>query len=297
MKKDLLNQVFGSLTIIKKLDSRVYTQFWLCQCSCGNTIELPTEKLCSSRSKKHCGCQDKKLMLQQGQRFGKLTIIKETKIKYSHRNDPVRAWECLCECGKTTIQETFSLIRGNAISCGCGKGPIYKMELKGQVFGRLTVISVDTSGIKKGNKHWNCKCECGKEVSVATSSLVKEKTKSCGCLFEDRFNDYRVLKGNAPNEPLTIRKRLLRGRLSGTKKNILIKYNNKCQLCQEEYTNQSLIIHHIISMSEDDSKYKQPENLIPLCKKCHYIAHNNNWQQTDLFIQQKLALITGLELK
>ena len=43
-------------------------------------------------------------------------------------------------------------------------------------------------------------------------------------------------------------------------------------------------------------KLAHKNNLIPLCQKCHYIAHDNNWQKIDMFIQQKLANITGLIL-
>ena len=58
----------------------------------------------------------------------------------------------------------------------------YKLE--GKKFGKLTVICSGKSvKLKKGTrKHWKCRCECGKETEVVSYSLIKGKTKSCGCL-------------------------------------------------------------------------------------------------------------------
>lgn len=53
-------------------------------------------------------------------------------------------------------------------------------DLSGQKFGRLTAIAPTI--IEKGNMLWRCSCDCGKEVSVRSSSLLTGKVKSCGCL-------------------------------------------------------------------------------------------------------------------
>lgn len=60
-----------------------------------------------------------------------------------------------------------------------------KIDLTGQVFGRLTVIQeagVDT----RGEKLWMCKCECGNIVNVLSSNLRTGHTKSCGCRRSDK---------------------------------------------------------------------------------------------------------------
>jgi hypothetical protein len=47
-----------------------------------------------------------------GQKFGRLTAIKESETKkYSY--------ECICECGITKSVETSSLVKGYTKSCGC----------------------------------------------------------------------------------------------------------------------------------------------------------------------------------
>jgi hypothetical protein len=52
---------------------------------------------------------------------------------------------------------------------------------KGEVFGRLTVISMSS---RKAHKHWFyfAKCSCGCEVEVCGKSLKSGNTRSCGCL-------------------------------------------------------------------------------------------------------------------
>lgn len=57
-------------------------------------------------------------------------------------------------------------------------------DIKGQVFGRLTVLDRDL--FVNGKTRWLCSCECGKQVSVIGQLLRNGRTKSCGCLRSDR---------------------------------------------------------------------------------------------------------------
>ena len=58
------------------------------------------------------------------------------------------------------------------------------LDLKGQKFARLTVIS-KTSERKSGSVVWLCKCDCGNIKKVSAHSLRKGNTRSCGCLKSD----------------------------------------------------------------------------------------------------------------
>lgn len=59
------------------------------------------------------------------------------------------------------------------------KGRRFK-DLSGQVFGRLTVLSLH--GFDERNKsHWNCRCSCGERAVVEGHKMTIGKTKSCGC--------------------------------------------------------------------------------------------------------------------
>lgn len=71
-----------------------------------------------------------------------------------------------------------------------------RKDLKGQVFGRLTVVGF--SSIEKGRAVWECSCSCGNQKKVNTGSLISGHTKSCGC-FRDQSNAARGFKhGHAP---------------------------------------------------------------------------------------------------
>lgn len=63
-----------------------------------------------------------------------------------------------------------------------------KLDLTGQVFHRLTVIS--EAGRSKDKKViWNCECLCGNSVAVVSSFLRSGDTKSCGCLRKEKLSE------------------------------------------------------------------------------------------------------------
>lgn len=85
-------------------------------------------------------------------------------------------------------------------------------NLKGKTFGKLRVI--DKIGSNKHQKTvWNCKCVCGKEISVTGSDLVRGHSQSCGCARKEairRFNVSNKTKhGYAKHPAYNIRKKIL----------------------------------------------------------------------------------------
>jgi hypothetical protein len=64
-----------------------------------------------------------------------------------------------------------------------------KIDLQGKKFGRLTVLSY------AGNRHWNCKCECGNKSTVYGASLRDGITKSCGCLCNEINKEAKTTHG------------------------------------------------------------------------------------------------------
>lgn len=55
------------------------------------------------------------------------------------------------------------------------------LDLRGSVFGNLTVLEKSEKTAKSGSM-WNCRCSCGAVVTVARSSLTSGHTQSCGCV-------------------------------------------------------------------------------------------------------------------
>ena len=71
-----------------------------------------------------------------------------------------------------------------------------KIDLTGQTFGKLKVISFYKS--IKGVKHWLCECKCGNTKIVSTSNLTSKHVRSCGCLVKDT-HPYEDLTGKTFN--------------------------------------------------------------------------------------------------
>lgn len=125
---NLTGQRFGRLTAIRKSENRVGKSgrtAWVCQCDCGNVVEVETRSL-RSGAKRSCGCLMKekfgkgrpdKAMDLTGQKFGKLTAIRATE----ERNRGSVMWECQCDCGNTALVKSSALTSGATRSCGCLK--------------------------------------------------------------------------------------------------------------------------------------------------------------------------------
>lgn len=67
-------------------------------------------------------------------------------------------------------------------------------NIEGKKFGRLTVFSI--SPHKPGTRvKWMCRCDCGRDVTVAAHSLKSGLTASCGCLQKDRTSAVNTTHG------------------------------------------------------------------------------------------------------
>lgn len=111
-----------------------------------------------------------------GKKFGRLKVISLNK----NNGFTGRWWNCLCDCGTLVVVPTGRLTTGNTKSCGCLKKEMLHPNLIGQKFGKLTVI--EALGVRQLYSIWKCKCECGGEKIVRTSSLKSGAVRSCGCL-------------------------------------------------------------------------------------------------------------------
>jgi|SRR5712671_3057393 len=60
------------------------------------------------------------------------------------------------------------------------------VNLAGQVFGRLTALSLSPVRTTKGTRQWNCICACGKTKVVRASNLRSGASLSCGCVRAEK---------------------------------------------------------------------------------------------------------------
>ena len=140
-----------------------------------------------------------------GQRFGRLLVIKKAESIRRKNSTEVR-WLCQCDCGNETIVRSTSLRSGRTVSCGCRRKELnqnvgemrkqghWEMDLTGRRFGRLTVIERGPDKIDLSGHHrvqWNCRCDCGNEITVRGDVLRRGDVKSCGCLWNEMIESMR----------------------------------------------------------------------------------------------------------
>lgn len=74
-----------------------------------------------------------------GQRFGRLTVLNRADDHVSQSGRHRVMWECVCDCGKTTIVSGEALREGRTLSCGCYRHDylVQKHTLHGETESRL----------------------------------------------------------------------------------------------------------------------------------------------------------------
>ena len=133
-----------------------------------------------------------KIEVHPGDRYGKLTVIKEVEKHKFPSGTTSRVILCQCDCGSDPVRVLLSNLRkGTTTSCGCTKEKIKNKIVPGEKYGRLTVIGeaepyIQPSGQKR--RMIRCKCSCGnpEEVVVRIDILISGQCKSCGCYKKEK---------------------------------------------------------------------------------------------------------------
>lgn len=280
---DLTGQRFGKLKVIKQASrSKVGTIRWLCQCDCGNKSIVQTTNLTSGHTKS-CGCLHKENRTSfkdlTGQRFGRLTVIKE----FGKNKHGRVLWLCKCTCCNYKVVPSKQLLKGYTKSCGCLNREAItrrrKPNLLLQTFGRLTVFEEAKEKEPNGATLWWCVCSCEEKTifKVRAAHLLSGATKSCGCYAKD-INSKRLkelskrwMGETAPNWRGGISFEPYCHKFNNRKKEeIRDKYGRKCIICgkTEEENGRKLAIHHVDYDKMQGCDGKKWE-LVPLCASCH----------------------------
>lgn len=56
------------------------------------------------------------------------------------------------------------------------------IDLTGKRFNRLFIVGRIYPNNKNNNTMWKCRCDCGNYIIVCGSDIIRDHTKSCGCL-------------------------------------------------------------------------------------------------------------------
>ena len=123
----LPGDVFHHLTVIKRLPNHVTpggSRFsnYLCRCDCGNVVPVLGTALRSGHTMS-CGCLNKRHKVDDasmlGRRFGRLVVVSRADSHKVPSGSVYDRWNCVCDCGNTTISFGRGLRSGHAQSCGC----------------------------------------------------------------------------------------------------------------------------------------------------------------------------------
>jgi hypothetical protein len=142
-----------------------------------------------------------------GRTFGRWTVVQALP---SPGGGAKTRWFCVCACGTGAEVRTSHLLAGESQSCGCHarevmrqRRPWQRRNLKGLRIGQLVVLRASVTNLPPtsrsrpgGPTAWICRCDCGREVIIATRDLTRRHrpTSSCGCTH---------LKPSAPTMPPT----------------------------------------------------------------------------------------------
>lgn len=126
-------------------------------------------------------------------------------------------WNCICECGYRAQIGARPLVSGGTLSCGCLRAELMRakrklpppairvrkaygrrkeIDLTDERFGWWTVkaaaADITMSGGQK-RRAWSCECRCGARKDVVEDSLLRGKSRSCGCLRREVLTEARRL--------------------------------------------------------------------------------------------------------
>jgi hypothetical protein len=232
-------------------------------------------------------CKNMNLIDLTGKVFGNLTVIGRAENKISAGQAKTQ-WRCLCSCENYYIASAEGLREGTCTHCGCKDGHI--IDLTGERFGRLLVIKIAHRPGRRGSS-WLCKCDCGKDVVVASKNLRNGSTKSCGCLQKDIIRDIgKINKGIKRPDQSVGEGRAALNALFGKYKRVAVSRNLVFNLDIEEFeflTSQSCYycgcepqqifhraafcgdyIYNGIDRVDNNTGYVS-ENVVPCCGLCN----------------------------
>lgn len=256
-------------------------------CDCG-TVSLKNKKDLISGKIQSCGCINRKDII--GQKYNKLTVVSVNRVDYyqdsSGRKQSTKYFDCLCDCGNTTVVRQTSIY--TVKSCGCQQtiaNHLKREDVTGEKFGRLTALYRDNDLGK-----WVCSCECGGTRTSKLASLRNGDSKSCGCLQKEKASasitnqhkEKRRARGLSEDIPMSTQYSLERQEFKYLSLEIMKRDSFTCAWCSHK--GGRLNVHHLDSWIEYPELRFTKTNLVTLCVGCHKSVHKNGNTTVDPFM-------------
>lgn len=178
------------LDIVAHIDKQ--HTYALAKCDCGTIKEVRLTYITNNKTK-DCGCGHRQRL--QGAIKKKYEHLIGTQINGwtildiipPDSNDTKTLAHCKCKCGAIKNVQLSYIINERSKDCGCGrKNTLRETRTKnivGQRFGKLVVVELLEKSNRFNRRLYRCKCDCGNEIIVPSSSLITDHTHSCGCLL------------------------------------------------------------------------------------------------------------------
>lgn len=128
---ELSGHTFGRLTVQMRVVSDAKGAHWQCRCECGVEGVYPANRLRMDKVKS-CGCLRTEKLVERrlddltGARFGWLVVSSRAESSAAGE----ARWNCVCDCGGTSISWGRSLKRGLKTSCGCRAAETRELRLE-----------------------------------------------------------------------------------------------------------------------------------------------------------------------
>lgn len=174
---------------------------------------------------------------------------------------------------------------------------LFRLEdLTGQKFGLLTVIKYNKDRSETSRQsYWDCKCECGAEITTYAAALKDGRQKTCGNKKLHYSGDNNPgWKGGKTPELVLHRNNV---DYDKWKTSVYAKDWYTCQCCGKS-KNIKKNAHHLINFASNIASRYDVDNGILLCEDCHastkkgtfhtiYGIKNNTPEQLEEYINNK----------
>ena len=126
--------------------------------------------------------QNRKKVINVGDIFGDWLVIGKSPSSIGRGYH--QYYECSCSCGNKCHVRSDSLTSKKSKSCGCdyARG-VHKYV--GMKFDRWTITGIGRMN-DQSHRHMSCVCDCGTKRDVRFGDLLNGRSKSCGCLRDEK---------------------------------------------------------------------------------------------------------------